>query len=497
MGFRLRASTPVGYEKAMYTTPSQVELLLQRLDLALEAGKMGVWDWEVATDRLTWSDELQKLFGLEPGTFRGTYEHYQELLHPLDRDQVLTTVQKAIAERQPYSVEHRVPLADGSFRWLLGKGQPFYDQNGQLLRMSGVTLDITERRLAELEYRKIFDLPTNLIVIVGPDTRFQKVNPAMKAIMGFDPEFMVGRSITEFIHPDDLPATFQAIGRLFGGEPVVADFRIRSRHADGSYRCISWSGSSMDDKIYAIGTDVTSQLRAEAALNEAVRVRDEFISLASHELKTPLTSMQLQAQIADRELKRGNLAYFTPGKTTKLLATFQQQIERLTHLVEDMLDVSRISQRSLRVEKVEMELGALVADVVEKLRGQLEAQGSRVSLELDAGVRGSWDPFRIEQVIVNLLTNAAKYGNHKPVQVRLGQEGGLALLRVRDEGVGIAPEHQKRIFERFERASADRGITGLGLGLYITKHIVEVHGGEISVESRVGEGSTFTVKLPV
>lgn len=481
----------------MYTTPSQVELLLQRLDLALEAGNMGVWDWEVASNRLIWSEELQKLFGLEPGTFRGTYEHYQELLHPLDRELVLQTVQKAIAERQPYSVEHRVPLADGSFRWLLGKGQPFYDAQGRLARMSGVTVDITERRLAEIEYRKIFELPTNLIVILGPDTRFQKVNPAMKAIMGFDPDWMVGRSITEFIHPDDLAPTFRAIKELYAGRPMITDFRIRSRHADGSYRYISWSGSTVDDKLYAIGTDVTSQIRAEAALNEAVRVRDEFISLASHELKTPLTSMQLQVQIADRELKRGNLAYFTPEKTTRLLGTFQQQIERLTHLVEDMLDVSRISLRSLRVQKSEVHLGALVTDVVEKLRGQLEAECGRVTLELDAGVRGAWDPFRLEQVLVNLLTNAAKYGNRKPVQVRLGQEGGLAVLRVRDEGEGIAPEHQQKIFERFERVVNDRGITGLGLGLYITKHIVEAHGGEITVESRPGAGSTFTVRLPL
>lgn len=473
------------------------QLLLQRLDFALEAGKMGIWDWEVKTNVLSWSTELQKLFGLGPGEFRGTYDHYQELLHPLDREAVTRTIEKAVAEHKPYTVEHRVLLPDGSFRWLLGKGQPFYDHEGKLARMSGVTMDITERRNAELEYRKIFDLPTNLIVIIGPDTRFQKVNPAMKAIMGFEAEYMLGRSITEFIHPEDLPGALRQIGRLYAGEPMITDFRIRSRHADGSYRCLSWSGTSMDDKVYAIGSDITQQLQAEAALNEAVRVRDEFISLASHELKTPLTSIQLQTQIAEREFRRGNTSYFSPEKSTRFLSLLGQQIGRLTILVEDMLDVSRISLGSLRVEKSEVDLGLLVRETVEKLRGQLENQRCAVTVRAGDGVTGFWDPFRLEQVIVNLLTNAAKYGGGKPVEVEVGQFGELASLSVRDQGVGIAPEHQHRVFERFERVSADRGVTGLGLGLYITRHIVHIHGGSISVESEPGQGSTFTVKLPI
>lgn len=173
------------------------------------------------------------------------------------------------------------------------------------------------------------------------------------------------------------------------------------------------------------------------------------------------------------------------------------QIERLTNLIEDMLDFSRISLKSLRVDKSNFELGALVEEVLEKLQSQLQSQGGEVIFVAEEKVEGFWDRFRIEQVLVNLLTNARKYGEGKPVRIELTQRDGEALLSVTDQGVGIAPEHQQKIFERFERVVQDRGITGLGLGLYITRHIVNNHGGSIEVVSALGQGAKFTVRLPL
>lgn len=476
--------------------PGDFHASRESLELALEAGKMGVWDWEVATNKLVWSHQMQRLFGLKPGEFRGTYEHYQELLDPEDRGQVLLTVQEAIERHEPYTVEHRVRQPDGSLRWMMGKGRPFYDEQGKLARMSGVTIDITERRLAELEYQQIFDIPTNLICIFGFDGSFHKINPAFKAIMGWDPEHLIGKPITEFIHPEDVPLTKEKVYSLVtGAASMVTDLRIRGQSRDGSYRWVSWSGTAVDDKIYAIGTDITERIKAEQALSEAVRVRDEFISVASHELKTPLTSMQLQTQIAEREIARGNTAYFTEERSRKFLGVLGQQIVRLTTLVEDMLDVSRISLKSLRMEKSRFDLGALVEEVLEKLPAQ--PHGGEVSFRAEEKVEGSWDRFRMEQVLVNLLTNARKYGAGKPVRVELRCEAGEAVLSVADQGVGIAEENQQRIFERFERVTQDRGISGLGLGLYITRHIVVNHEGRIDVESQPGKGSKFIVRLPL
>lgn len=475
----------------------QLNASRESLDQALDAGKMGIWDWNVAENKLVWSTQMQRLFGLEPGTFRGTYEHYQELLHPEDREQVIKTVNEAIEKREPYMVEHRVQQADGSFRWMMGKGRAFYDDSGKLVRMSGVTTDITEKRLAELEYRQIFNIPTNLICIFGADGNFHKINPAFQAIMGWEPAHLLGKPISEFIHPDDVALTLGEVAKLFSGTPMITDLRIRGQNRDGTYRWVSWSGTSVHGKVYAIGTDISARIHAEEALSEAVRVRDEFISLASHELKTPLTSIQLQTQIAEREISQGNTAYFTAEKSKKFLSVLRLQIERLTNLIEDMLDVSRISLKSLRVDKTRFELGSLVEEVLEKLQSQLQSQGGEVRFHAEGKVEGCWDRFRIEQVLVNLLTNARKYGEGKPVRIELAKRGGEAVLSVADQGVGIAKEHQKKIFERFERVTQDRGISGLGLGLYITRHIVQNHQGRIEVESEPGRGSKFTVFLPL
>lgn len=241
-----------------------------------------------------------------------------------------------------------------------------------------------------------------------------------------------------------------------------------------------------------------SELREKGvSLTEAVRARDEFISIASHELKTPLTSLQLQSQIAERQYKRGNLEYFTPEQIMSFVGMTRRQVSQLTRLVEDMLDVSRMSLGRLMIERTMFNLSELLAETVDKLAPQFTESSSKVSVKAAPSVVGEWDRFRLEQVIVNLLTNALKYGAGKPIHITCEARGDHAVITVRDQGIGIAPEHISRIFDRFERAVSSRGISGLGLGLYITKHIVESHGGVIHVESVPDQGSTFTVELPL
>jgi signal transduction histidine kinase len=184
-------------------------------------------------------------------------------------------------------------------------------------------------------------------------------------------------------------------------------------------------------------------------------------------------------------------------KTRQRLDAASRQTLRLGALIDSLLDVARICSGRLQIDRREADLAHIARLCVERLNDESQRQGVEVRLQAPESLRGLWDELRMEQVITNLLSNAIKYGDKKPIDVVLEPENGAAMLRVRDRGIGIDRENQQRIFDRFERAVSSRHYGGLGMGLYITRQIVEAHGGTISVESAPREGSTFTVQLPV
>jgi len=245
--------------------------------------------------------------------------------------------------------------------------------------------------------------------------------------------------------------------------------------------------------------DISDRKRAEAervaalTLAENVRIRDEFISIASHELKTPISSLKLQALIVERDLKKDATAY-PAEKLQKVMDLFGSQVDRLTELVETMLDVSRISAGRLLLEIQEIDLRGLVGDVVANLQAHLR-QPPPIIVDAPSAVILHGDRSRLRQVVENLISNAVKYGDGSPVQIQVRNEIGRATLVVKDQGLGIPADFRSRIFGRFERAVPSRNISGLGLGLYIAKQIVEAHGGTISFESEAGR-TAFTVRLP-
>jgi signal transduction histidine kinase len=235
--------------------------------------------------------------------------------------------------------------------------------------------------------------------------------------------------------------------------------------------------------------NVTLYERAQAA----VRLRDEFLSVASHELRTPLTSLKLMIGGALHEGRRA-------GEVSPRIARLERvdvQLQRMTKLVDQLLDVSRLVDGRLAIESQDTDLRVLTEGIL----GWFKEQAARSSCELrlsgDAHVVGRWDPSRIGQVITNLLSNALKYGAGAPVDVRVEQLDGAARVTVEDHGIGVALDDQVRIFERFARASSVRNYGGLGLGLWISKQIVEKHGGAIRVSSRPGEGAAFVVEQPL
>jgi len=236
--------------------------------------------------------------------------------------------------------------------------------------------------------------------------------------------------------------------------------------------------------------------QTQAELQRSLRMRDEFMSLVAHELRTPLNTLFLEAQMRSLQLKRGTLASIQPEQFDAMIKRDERQIKAMIRLIDDMLDVSRMRSGQLSIRPGQVELMNLLERVVSDLSLQAAATGCTLSLAPHPPVQGCWDEFRIEQVVVNLLTNALRYGGGQPVEVSVQYAENVVRIHVRDEGKGIAPQDLERIFEPYERGARNGEPKGLGLGLYISRQLAVSHGGELRVTSKPGEGSTFTLILP-
>jgi signal transduction histidine kinase len=330
-------------------------------------------------------------------------------------------------------------------------------------------------------------------------------------LLGYpDASVLLGRPIHETIHhshPDGTPYP--------RSECAIYETTVREgRHSDNEWLWRAdgtgfpaelWSYPVLrgSERLGAVITfvDITERRKEEAERarllhesQEMVRARDEFLALASHELRTPLTPLRLGVQHALRMVRGGSPA------TEELLARLmvaERQVVRLTRLVESMLDLSRLTRGELQLELAPCDLAELVREVLERSHEVLAQAGCSLDAQVEGPLPVLGDRLRLEQVLENLLSNAMKYGATCPIHLRCRAEQGRALLSVEDEGIGIPPEDQERIFGRFERAAPLRHYGGFGLGLYILREIVEGHGGSVSVASEPGQGARFTVALPL
>jgi signal transduction histidine kinase len=226
----------------------------------------------------------------------------------------------------------------------------------------------------------------------------------------------------------------------------------------------------------------------------AVRRREQFLAIAAHELKTPLTSLKLKLQTLLLDL--GDDQPLDAARLRERVQGADRQTERLARLVDELLDVSSIVANRLRLHKQDLDLVAVVHTIVTQLGADAAARGVDVAVHTAAPVIGYWDRLRLEQVIVNLISNAIKYGNGRPVRITVAGDAAHARLSVEDEGIGMSREVMERLFRPFERGVATGEYAGLGLGLFITDQIVRAHGGTLQVRSQPGHGSVFTVELP-
>jgi PAS domain S-box-containing protein len=340
------------------------------------------------------------------------------------------------------------------------------------------------------------------IVLLDAQGRVETWNAGARRLHGFADEEIVGESFT-CLHGDEdratgRPAELLRMARRLGSL-VDEGWRV---HKDGSRFWAEVALTALYDKAHLLVgfalviRDLTERRHAEeerlraARAEEAMRLRDEFLSIASHELKTPLSTLQLQLDSVAGRLKS------IDEKLAGRLDRAARSGERLAELVEMLLDVTRLSTGQIALDCRPFRLREAVEEVIERFREPAAQVRSSIALESDGDLDGCWDRLRVEQVVTNLLANALKYGAGAPVEVVLTPDGPEVILEVRDRGPGVPEARLPRIFERFERAERVPHYGGFGLGLYLTREIAEAHGGSVSAANRPDGGACFTVRLP-
>ncbi|HEX2973196.1 MAG TPA: PAS domain S-box protein [Tepidisphaeraceae bacterium] len=510
----------------------------RKLDAALIAGEVGTFEWDVATDRLCPDQNFARLFGLQlDRTGTAPMGDFIHVLHPDDRDRVMKQIRQTMDRSGDYQAEYRVINA-GRARWISGRGKVQRDAVGRALRFTGVVLDVTKRKEAEealveakeaaerseAQQLAMFQSMTEGMVVYDPKGNLVDMNPAALAIYGFDSIESIKRNVTELdkvfevrdLQGEALPIEQWPISRVLGGG-TFGRYDVEVRRTDGSRRWIGSYGGTLvrnaqGQVIRALVTlrDVTDVKRAEeelkaaklsaerakAVAEDANRAKDQFFAVLSHELRTPLTPVVAGASMLQKQWRGDQVSRET-------LEMIRRNVEVEARLIDDLLDVTRITRGKIQLDRKPIHLCEVIRRAVEVCKPDLEARHLHFGVDTErcAPCMIDADAARLQQVFWNLLKNAIKFtpqGGH--VEIRCWPDGHSAVVEVVDNGVGIDPAVLPNIFNPFEQGGTrvTRQFGGLGLGLTITKGLVEMHGGSISAHSQgKGKGATFQVRLPL
>jgi len=495
----------------------------ERLRLALDAGRMGTWEWRIKENEVVWSPGLEKIHGLRPGSFDGTFEAYKNDIHPDDRERMLDAMNETVTKGHDHHTEYRLLLADGTVRWVEGRGKLFYDDSGSPARMIGVCIDISERKKAEQQLRAneerlvrnsevfrrlvehspfgIYTVDSQFClhqVSVGAQPAFKNVRPLIgrdfaEAMRIIWPEPLATELINTFRHTLDTGDSYLApsLTAPRGDTDEVESYEWQIHRVtlpDGQLGVVCYYFDST-----ALRQTEDELRRVAANLSEADQRKNEFLAMLAHELRNPLAPIRNALQI---------VRMTGPHGLNEATDMMDRQLGQLVRLVDDLLDISRISSGKIELRTGKIELASFINHAVEASRPSCEAGGLelRVTLPREA-IYLNGDPTRLAQVIGNLLNNSCKFTDSGGVvDLIVRRENDEVVIVIRDTGIGIDPNEINSIFDMFVQSdtSLKRTGSGLGIGLTLVKNLVEMHGGFVSASSEgFGHGTEFVVRLPI
>jgi len=477
-----------------------------RLSLALRAGQAGLWDWEMKRGPTAFvAAEYRDLYGLSPDE-PFSYDSWLTRIYPPDRERVEAYGREVFLHGSTYSIEFRIEHPTRGLRWFGSMGRLYRDAEGRPERFSGINLDITALKLAEQarreseeRFRKIFENAATGIAITDIRGVFEQCNPAYTALLGYSEQDLRNIECSSLLHPEDRAANLVQIRRMLARE--LPAFEIENRYVRKTgetlwareFVSVLTNEAGEPAHLVVLITDTTHRHLAEEELKEADRCKDEFIATLAHELRNPLAPLRTGIEVMKTAEDR--------GAWDRALGMMERQLGHMVRLIDDLLDVSRIGRGKVELKREPVPLQVVIKHAIETASPLIEAR--RHTLVTRVPGEPIWvegDLTRLAQVVGNLLNNSTKYtpeGGH--IELALTVEGGDAVLRLTDDGVGIGPDMLPSVFDLFAQSTRDRGRAqgGLGIGLFLVRRLVELHGGTVSAESPgVNHGTTMTIRLP-
>jgi PAS domain S-box-containing protein len=464
------------------------------------------------------SPQIESLLGFTQAEWLNDPVLWYRQTHPGDRERVSKNFATTCLTGKPFKETFRVLTKSGDTVWVNAAAKLVRDAHGGLLFLQGVGFDVTEQfRAAEARdqllreqmaraqadrdrtrLREMFiNLPAALWLLDGEDHRVEIMNPIAQRVFGVGPDGL-GQPFRD-VFPDLAEHVLADLDDIRRGDRLVLRKQVRVQSPEWARpRYFDFVSQPLEGYerglLLAHATETTEQVEAQRQIEEALRLRDEFMAVAAHELRTPITSVMGQSQLALRQLSRD--ASIDKSRISRSLEVIVRQSSKLSQLIAQLLDISRLESGKLTIERERADLVPVVSQVVDNAR--LLGTPHELSVEAPSLLEADVDALRFEQVVTNLVTNAIKYSPEGgAIDVVLRATERDVELSVRDHGIGVPPEKRARIFERFYQAHGDSHQQGLGLGLYIGRQIVELHGGQIRVEFPDDGGSRFIVTLPL